>query len=250
MQRFEGKVVLITGAASGIGRAVVRRIAREGAALVLADRDREGLSQTAGSSGSKTVPLLYDAAQPGASADMAERAAEAFGGLDAVINIAGIYRRQHADRITAQHWAQMIQIDLTSVFEICQAALPALESRGGSIINTSSTAGLRGIAYAAHYAAAKAGILGLTQALAAEWAPRGIRANVVVPGRVQTSIASALPPLKDAPSMSRAHDPILPDLTEGVAPEGIAGLYAYLASEDARFVTGAIHVADGGAGLG
>lgn len=250
MNRFEGRVVLLTGAASGIGRAVALRLASEGATLVLADRDSQGLADTAQDTGGETATLSYDAAVAGASTAMLEQAVKAYGRLDVVINIAGIYRRQHADQVTLEDWAEMIQVDLTSVFEICQAALPALTQSRGCIVNTASTAATRGIAYAVHYATAKAGVVGMTQALATEWAPRGIRANVVVPGRVRTSIARDLPPLSRAPDIAKTHDPALPGLSLGAEPSDIAGIYAYLASSDAAFVTGAVHVADGGAGLG
>lgn len=247
MSRFDGKHVLVTGAASGIGRAVALRLAHEGARLILADRDAEGLAMLARETGAQT--LLYDAAQPGVSAAMAARAGALHDRLDAVLNIAGIYARGPAEEVSAADWGRILQIDLTSVFEICQGAYPALRAARGAIVNTTSSAAVRGIAYAAPYVAAKAGVIGLTRALAAEWAAQGIRVNAVAPGWVRTAIAANLPPLSGV-AARKPHEARLDGFPQGAEPERIAGLFAYLASDDAAYVTGEVHVADGGSGLG
>ncbi len=247
MNRFEGRIVLVTGAASGIGRAVAQRLAQEGAVLILADRDADGLAAVARDTGART--LVYDAATPGASAGMAEQAGALHGRLDAVLNIAGIYARSRAEDVSPADWGRMLQIDLTSVFEICQGALAALKAARGAIVNTTSTSAVRGIAYAAPYAAAKGGVISLTRALAAEWAMHGIRVNAIAPGWVRTAIASNLSPLQGEASR-KPHLPRLDGFDQGAAPEQIAGIFAYLASDDAAYVTGEVHMADGGAWLG
>lgn len=234
----------MTGAASGIGRAVAERLAAQGARLALADINKAGLAAIAGSMGAPALP--YDAAAPGSAGPMVRQAGEALGGLDAVINVAGVYARAHAGEMPRDQWARVLQINLSSAFEIAQASLPCLAKTQGALILTGSTAGLKGIAYASAYAAAKAGLVGLAKSLATEWAHLGVRVNLVAPGRVRTNIAAALPPLPDARPDLQRHAPRLPDFEEGAAPEEIAGLYAFLCSQDARFMTGEVLVADGG----
>ncbi|WP_112320614.1 SDR family NAD(P)-dependent oxidoreductase [Oceanibium sediminis] len=246
MQRFEGKTVLVTGAAAGIGRAVALRLADEGAALLLADRDADGMEQTAAMISGGAACHTYDAAVPGASAEMVEAAVQQAGGLDGLINVAGAYHRAHFAQMTASDWERMLRINLTSVFETCQAALPALSESRGVIVNTASTAGVQGIAYAAAYAAAKGGIITLTQSLGAELAHLGIRVNAVAPGRVRTSIGAGLAPVEGARPELSFHPVKLGGMEDGAAPKDLAGTYAYLASNDACFVTGTVTVVDGG----
>ena len=247
MSDFEGRVVLVTGAAAGIGRAVAQRLAQDGATLILADRDAEGLAVIAAEVGAQA--LTYDAAIPGASAAMAAQAGALYGRLDAVLNIAGVYDRGPAEEVSSATWGRILQIDLTSVFEICQGAFPALKIARGAIVNTSSTAAVRGIAYAAPYTAAKAGVIGLTRALAAEWAIHGIRVNAVAPGWVRTAISANVAPLSGV-AVRKPHEARLNGFAMGAAPEQIAGVFAYLASDAAAYITGEVQVVDGGAGLG
>lgn len=253
MRRFENRRVIVTGAASGIGRAVAERLAREGGDVRLADRNIAGLAEVAGgiaAAGGRATTQPYDAAIPGDGVRMVSAALEAVPRLDAVLNIAGIYRRAHFAETSTADWDLVLRINLTSVFEICQAALPALIGTRGAIVNTASTAGLRGIAYAAPYAAAKAGVIALSQSLAAEVAHRGVRVNVVAPGRVRTAIAAGLAPVAGARAELAVHPAKLLDLEAGAEPADIAGTYAWLASPDAAFVSGEVTVVDGAHGVG
>ena len=248
LRRFDGRAVLVTGVASGIGRAVAMRIAGEGGLMLLADRNLEGAAETAraiAELGGMAEAIGYDAMSDAESAAMVDEAAAVHGRLDAVLNIAGVYQRAHFGDLTAADWSRVIQINLNSVFAIAQRALPALIESGGNIVNTASIAALEGLAYAAPYAAAKAGVIALTKSLAAEFAHRGVRCNVVCPGRVRTEIAAGLTPVEGARPELLSRPPRLKGLELGAAAEDIAATYAFLASDDAKFVSGAVLVADG-----
>lgn len=246
--RFKGKAALVTGAASGIGRAVALRIAAEGGRVILADRNEAGAAETAraiGAAGGAAEAIGYDAIDGAETAKMVAQAVAVHGRLDAVLNVAGIYQRGHFEGLAVEDWQRVLQINLTSVFEIVQRALPALVETGGSIVNTASIAALDGLAYAAPYAAAKAGVVALTKSLAAEFAHRGVRCNVVCPGRVRTNISAELTPVAEARPDLLTRPPRLVGMEQGAAPEDVAGIYAFLASDDARFISGAVLVADG-----
>lgn len=253
LRRFDRKIILVTGAASGIGLAVARRLASEGATLVLADRNMDGLDAAVteiGALGSETKGIGYDAASVSASRDMVDQAVAAHGRLDAVLNIGGIYRRAHFQDTGMEDWAQVMAVNLTSVVTIIQQALPALIESRGNIVNTGSTAGLDGIAYAAPYAASKAAVINLTRSVAAEFAHLGVRANVVCPGRVKTAIGAGLAPLSDLRADIANHPARLQGLEEGGDPEHLAGAFAYLASDDAAYVSGSVLLVDGAKSAG
>jgi meso-butanediol dehydrogenase / (S,S)-butanediol dehydrogenase / diacetyl reductase len=246
--QFAGKRVLVTGAAAGIGQAVAQAFAREGAEVLAADINAKGLADCAAAisrSGGHAETLVYDAAEPGASARMAEAAAASR--LDVCVNVAGVYHRAHFAETTPEDWNRIIQINLGSVAEICRAVLPALIESRGTLINTASTAGLRGIAYAAPYAAAKGGVIALTKSLASEFAHRGVRVNAVAPGRVATGIGAGLAPVVDAQPGLSLHPVKLAGFEDGAPAPMLAGTYLWLASPQAGFVTGTVQVVDGGA---
>jgi NAD(P)-dependent dehydrogenase (short-subunit alcohol dehydrogenase family) len=247
--RFGGKVALVTGAASGIGRATALRLAAEGAQVVAADRDRAGLDALLAELPAAKA-LTYDAADGDASAAMARAAAAAFGRLDCVVCNAGIYRRAHFADISASDWNALFAINLGSVFRIVQAVLPSLLETRGSVVATSSTSAEHGIAYAAHYSAAKAGITALMKSLAIEFASAGIRFNAVAPGRVKTAIGAGLKPLEGADERLATRPNRLAGRLDGGEPDDIAGVIAFLLSDDARYVTGALLTADGAQHLG
>ena len=247
--RFDDKVALVTGAASGIGLATALRLHGEGARVIAADRDEAGLKALAEKvAGLRT--LVYDAADGEASAAMASSAARMFGRLDCVVCNAGIYRRAHFQDISADDWAAMLSINLSSVFRIVQALVPALRDSRGSVVTLASTAAIQGIAYAAHYAAAKAAIVALTKSLAIEYASAGIRFNAVAPGRVRSSMGAGLAPLADQDDRLLTRPVKLDGRPEGGEPADIAGVIAFLLSGDAGFVTGSLVVADGAQNLG
>lgn len=250
--RSEGRRILVTGAASGIGRASALRLIEEGAHVVFADRDEAGLANAVDQAqvAARAHALVYDAADGDASAALVEHAAGAMGGLDGIVCNAGIYRRNHFSDISPDEWSVMFAINLSSVFRIVQAGLPHLKETGGSVVTIASTAAIHGIAYAAHYAAAKAGVVALTRSLAVEHGPSGIRFNVVCPGKVNTSIGAGLVPLDVQLESLLVRPPKLAGRTDGGRPEDIASAIAWLISDDAAYVSGSVLVVDGAQNVG
>lgn len=253
LKRFDNKVVLITGAATGIGRATALRLASEGATLILADRNLEGAEKVCAAAaeqfGVRADAIAYDAADKGSARRMVDQAIALHGRLDSLINNAGIYRRDHFANQTGDEWALVFGVNLESVFHIVQQALPALIASRGNVVCTASTAGLGGIAYAAAYAASKAGIIAMTKSLATEYGPKGVRFNAICPGRVTTEISTGLAPMENQDPAIMVTPPKLAGKESG-APEDIASAFAYLASDDACFVSGTILVVDGAQTVG
>jgi meso-butanediol dehydrogenase/(S,S)-butanediol dehydrogenase/diacetyl reductase len=243
MQRFEGKVVLVTGAGSGIGRATAVRFAAEGATLALGDINAAGLEQTrALLAGSGHSTRIYDVADAPACREAVAAALAAHGRLDVLCNIAGFVQPQHFLALTDQDWQRMLGVNLSGVFTMCQAAMPHLLESKGCIVNMASTAAVVGQAYNSMYCATKGGVLLLTKALAVEFAGRGVRVNAVCPGGVNTPLSAAfkVPEGADANLLGRLW-PLMPS----AEPEEIAAAVAYLASAEARFITGEGLVIDG-----
>lgn len=251
--RFVGKVALVTGAASGIGRATAVRLAEEGASIVLADVNEAGLTEVAAridAVGGKAHICIYDAANGNASAAMADEAATVFGKLDVLVVNAGIYRRAHFTDISADDWMSLYNINLFSAVRIIQASIPALQQTRGNVVATSSTSALHGIAYAAHYASSKAALIALIKSLAVEYSAAGIRFNAICPGKVNTGMGAAVAALEGQDPALIVRQPRLAGCTDGGMPEDIAASIAYLASDDARYVSGSVLVVDGAQNIG
>jgi NAD(P)-dependent dehydrogenase (short-subunit alcohol dehydrogenase family) len=244
LERLQGKVVLVTGAAAGIGRATALRLTYEGARVALADRNVEGLQETAALLGTGAPLIEYDAMDVGSSMTIVDRTLEACGRLDGLCNIAGVFAKGHSDKVPAEEWDRILRINLTSVFHIVQRAVPALIQTKGSIVNTSSIAGLDGLAYAAAYAVAKAGVISLTKTIAIEFSGAGVRANVICPGGVRTAMGGSAP-LPDADPALAIRRSRLPGLDGLGEPSDLAAAYAYLLSDDARYVSGTVLTVDG-----
>lgn len=245
MERYAGRVVLVTGAASGIGRATVHRLVDEGATVVAADLSGEGLATTASDASRPDAisTLVGDVSDP-AFAPAAVAAALEHGRLDTVVNSAGILRFEHSHEVTLDGWNQILAVNLTGTFLTCQAALPALlDGGGGAIVNVASTAALAAHPWAVAYSASKGGVLALTRTLAIEYATQGLRANAVCPGSIDTPItgAFALPEGADGKLLRRIMSPV-----GMAAPSVVAAAIAYLGSDDARHVNGADLRIDGG----
>lgn len=244
MQRYEGCVVLVTGAGSGIGRATVHRLVEEGATVVAADISEEGLATTAkeATRPDAVTPFVGDVSDP-AFGPAAVAAALEHGRLDTVVNSAGILRFEHTHEVALASWQKILDVNLTGTFLVCQAALSALLDGGGAIVNVASTAALAAHPWAAAYSASKGGVLALTRTLAIEYAKQGLRANAVCPGSIDTPItgAFAIPEGADAKLLHRIMSPV------GMAqPEVVAAAIAYLGSDDACHVNGADLRVDGG----
>ncbi len=237
-------MALVTGAGSGIGRATVHRLVDEGATVVAADLSAEGLDMTAKDSArpDAVTALVGDVSDP-AFGPAAAVAALEHGRLDLVVNSAGILRFEHTHEVALSSWQQIIDVNLTGTFLVCQAAIPALLDGGGAIVNVASTAALAAHPWAAAYAASKGGVLALTRTLAIEYAKQGLRANAVCPGSIDTPITGAfnLPDGADAKLLHRIMSPV------GMAqPSVIAAAIAYLGSDDASHVNGTDLRVDGG----
>lgn len=247
MKRFDGKVVLITGAASGIGRATALRFADEGAAVFCTDVQAEEVKLTAKSAaelGAKSEDHVCDVSDPADSNACVQACVERLGRLDVLCNIAGILRFDYFDEIELADWQRILDVNLTGTFLMCKAAIPHLLESSGNIVNTSSTSALAGLAYGAAYGASKAGVLGLTYSLAIEYGRRGVRANAVCPGSIKTPMtagAAGLPEKIDPKLITRAMA-----LDKPRGPKTVAGVIAMLASDDGAHINGVEIRVDGG----
>lgn len=252
-QRFNGKRVLVTGGASGIGRATAERLGAEGAQLVLADYDTEGAHKVAAAIAAQrgviATAVQFDAAKADSCKAMVDAAVEKLGGLDVLCNIAGIMDWGGFCEFSEASWERMLKIDLSSVFYVSQRAMPHLIQSKGNILSISSAAALTGIPYVAAYAAAKAGVVAMTKSMAVEFAPHGVRVNAICPGGVKTPMHeknNTNPAGVEPEMMKKLGERHWPKLGELCDAEDIAAAIAYLCSHEARFVTGIVHVIDGG----
>ena len=244
MSRFQDKVVLITGAGSGIGRATAKRFADEGAKLVLADINAGAIEETAGAlpAGTEVELVTLDVSDSASCAASVAQCQQRFGQLDVLCNIAGIALCSHMTEISDEQWQRMVNINLNGVFFMCRAAMPLLTESKGNIINMSSSAGLVGQAYNSAYCATKAGVLMFTKALAIEYSGQEVRVNAICPGMVKTPLVDNFSGPEDMDM--NLFGKLMP-LLEGAEPEEIAAAVCYLASDEARFITGAALPIDG-----
>lgn len=249
-RRFAGKSVLVTGAASGIGKATATRFAAEGADLVLADINADGARALASTlqqqHGVKTTGRAFNAADAGSCRELVDSAVATLGKLDVVANIAGIMDWGPLDSFTEDRWNRMLGINLGSVFFISQRAMPHLVKSRGNIVNMSSAAGLLGIAYTTAYCAAKAGVVAITKSLAIEFASSNVRVNAICPGGVRTPMnagAADFPQGVNVELLMR-NGSKLKDI-DFCEPEDIAAAVIFLASDEARFISGTTLSVDG-----
>lgn len=246
MRRFWAKPTLLTGAASGIGRATAVRLASEGAHIFACDVDEAGLKSTVDaitSAGGTAVAYRLDVSDSAACRAAVAAAVARFGKLDVLCNIAGVMSWGHATEITEAEWDRVVAVNLSGVFFLCQAAIPHLVATRGVIVNMASAAGVKGQAYTLPYSVTKAGVISLTKCLALEYGKRGLRVVALAPGGVKTPLIAStqFPEGADMSLMAR-----LMPLMGLAEPEEIAAAVAYLASDEARYVTGTVLSIDGG----
>jgi NAD(P)-dependent dehydrogenase (short-subunit alcohol dehydrogenase family) len=251
--RFAGKTAIVTGAATGIGRATLARLVAEGAAALGVDRNEEGLAESveqaragAGHGGRAdfaAASITDEAAIKGIFADFAARE----GRLDVLVNMAGVLRAEHSTEETLDDFVRILQVNLVGTFLCCREALPHLLETRGSIVNAASTSSFFGHPYMAAYAASKGGVAALTHTLAWEYMNRGVRVNAIAPGGIATPMTAAMGAggFPSNPDMSLFAHLMRPNGEYG-QPEHVAGVIAMLASGDGAFVNGEVVRVDGG----
>ncbi len=244
--RYEGKAALITGAGSGIGRAVTLRLAAEGAAVTAVDIAPDRLAETvelAFAAGDRITTQTADLRTPEVCSAIVEAAVARCGKLDVLGNVAGVSWAQHVTDVTVEEYRTMMAINVDAYFFLAQQAIPHLLESHGCIVNIASNAGLMGQAYTVVYAMTKGAVVQLTKSLAMEYMKQPLRVNAIAPGHVNTTMTATfrMPPDVDWDLLGRYVSP-----REGSAPAEIADLFAYLASDDARSVHGAILSIDNG----
>ena len=243
---FDGKRVLVTGGTRGIGAATVRRFLDAGAHVAIAGRsDASSDAWSDELRGTQAIAVTGDIGEPDACKKLVADAVDGLGGLDVLVNSAGVYEESPVAEIDEAHWTRAISVNLGGTFFCSQAALPALITSGGNIVNIASESGLVGYLNAAAYCAAKGGVVNLTKAMAWELAP-AIRVNCVCPGNVDTDMMHNAGALTgdDVSFMEAAHAHA--PMKRMARPDEIADAVLYFASDSASFTTGVAMPVDGG----
>jgi NAD(P)-dependent dehydrogenase (short-subunit alcohol dehydrogenase family) len=251
MGKLDGKIALITGGGSGIGRATALLFAAEGAKLSVADWVEDNARAVAAeiaARGGEAIALRADVSKAADAERMVAETVQRFGRLDILYNNAGIGFARRTHLLSEEEWDRTINIDLKGVFLGCKYALPELMKQGGVILSTASVAGLEGIRQMAAYCAAKAGVIMLTKSLAMDYAEYGIRVNCICPGTVETPLSETGYESLSEERRQRAHRMVaaMHLLGRTGQPEEIASAALFLCSQDASFITGQAIVVDGG----
>ena len=252
MKRLEGKVSLITGAAQGIGLATALKFAREGAVVVLCDRNQAGIdvavaqcqATAEGAHPQRAVGFVLDVTQRETIDAVVAAVLERFGRIDVLVNNAGITQDARLQRMTLEQFDRVIDVNLRGVFHCAQAVADTMVAQGsGVILNASSVVGIYGNFGQTNYAASKFGVIGFTKTWSRELGPKGVRVNAVAPGFIATPILASIP------------DKVMDEMKANVplgrlgTPEEIANVYAFLASDEASYVNGAVIEVSGGMSL-
>lgn len=245
--QLKGKVILLTGAAGGIGRAAALAFAREGASVVLADVDEaagERMAAEVRGAGGEAWFFRVDVTDRQGVSQMVSEARNRYGRIDVLVNNAGITRDALLPNLTEDDWRRVLDVNLSGVLYCTQAAVPVMLEQGrGKIINTASVSGVYGNVGQTNYAAAKAGVIGMTKTWAKELGPKGITVNAVAPGFIETEMTAKVP------------EKVLAKIRERIPlrrlgkPEDVANVYVFLASDASDYLNGAVLHVDGGIAL-
>ncbi len=245
--RLRDKTAIITGAGSGIGRACALAFAREGARLALVGRRKERLDALAREIGDSALVLAADVSRKPDIERVVEHTAAHFGGLDVLVNNAGVLHAGTAEQITEEQWDDTFNVNVRSVWLLSRAVLPHMrKAGGGSIINIASVLGINGARNRASYAASKGAVVLLTKCMAIDHGPENIRVNALCPSFVETELTAAVIRQAPDPEAVRRERISIHPLGRLGKPEDVAGLAVYLASDESSWVTGAVLPVDGG----
>jgi meso-butanediol dehydrogenase / (S,S)-butanediol dehydrogenase / diacetyl reductase len=241
--QFDEKVALVTGAGSGIGRAVALRLSGAGALVLGVDVNHDALDETRQQAGGSMSVHRADLSDPDACVAAVADCVNRFGRLDVLGNVAGIYRIAHTTQMSREDYRKVMAVNLDAYFFLAQASIPHLLESGGNIVNIASNAGLQGVPYSAAYCMSKGGVVQLTRSLAVEFLKTTLRANAIAPAGTNTNIAAetTFPPDIDPDLAAR-----MAGLRGMVEPDEVAALFCFLASDEARSITGAIYTIDNG----
>ena len=245
--RLKNKIAVITGAGSGIGRACAIVLALEGAKVVLVGRRKERLEETAREIGDSSLVLVADVSAQDEIARVVEQTVAHFGGLNVLLNNAGVLHIGTAEQITEDQWDQTFNVNVRGLWLLSRAVLPAMrKAGGGSIINMASVLGINGARNRASYAPSKGAVVLLTKCMAIDHGHENIRVNAICPSFVETDLTAAVISKSLNPNSVRAERIAVHPIGRLGQPEDIAGLAVYLASDESSWVTGSVFSVDGG----
>jgi NAD(P)-dependent dehydrogenase (short-subunit alcohol dehydrogenase family) len=247
MGRFDGRVAIVTGAGSGLGRATAQKLASEGAKVACLDIAEDAVEETAKAieaDGGSAVAFRADVSDADSVRAAVASGASALGRPELVVTCAGIGRFYNSHEMPPADWQRIIGVNLTGTFLTVQAALPHLLDGGGSVVTIASNAGLMGQPYSAAYCSSKAGVVNLTKALAVEYLRRKVRVNCIAPGGIETPLQSAFMELPEGANLKDLRAIMTP--LGNSTPAEIANIVAFVASDDCRYMTGSIVSVDGG----
>ena len=245
--RLQGKIVIVTGAGTGIGRACALAMAREGARLALVGRRLEKLQQLAREIGNSALPIAADVSKKAEIGDLIERTVAEFGGINVLLNNAGVLHIGNVEQITEEQLDETFNINVRGLWLLSRAVLPHLrKAGGGSIINLASVLGINGARNRASYAPSKGAVVLLTKCMAIDHGHENIRVNAICPSFVETDLTAAVLSTAADPQAVRRERIAVHPIGRLGKPEDVAGLAVYLASDESSWVTGSVFPVDGG----
>ena len=246
-ERLKGKIGIVTGAGTGIGRACAIALAREGAQVALIGRRRHRVEEVAHEIGVSAFAIPADVSRPNEIERLLDQTVRCFGGLNFLLNNAGVLHIGNAEQITEEQWDQTFNVNVRAIWLLSRAALPHMrKAGGGSIINVASTLGIVGARNRAAYAPSKGAVVLLTKSMAIDHGHENIRVNAICPGFVETDLPAAVIGQASDPAAVRREGTAAHPIGRLGRPEDIAGAAVYLASDESSWVTGAVWPVDGG----